>query len=142
MTTTPLQGLDSSDRIMIPRNAARLVSELQDVANQRQKDTLVFNIEKSIMYIQHKLNVARYQAVLTRKLNTRDFTSFKLHPGRVPSSDIAFNIFTYSMLNMDEYVLVLTFLIETFAATVFSLFDISGNLINYLYNLELLEKDM
>src|SRR5260370_42468367 len=98
MTTTPLQGLDSSGCIMIPRNAARLVSELQDVANKRQKDTLVFNIEKSIMSIQHKLNVARYQAVLTRKLKTRGFTSFKLHPGRVPSLCIPFNIFSYSIL--------------------------------------------
>ncbi len=142
MTTIPLRGIDFPDRILVPLNADGLLNEIQAVTNQRQKDSIVREIHKSIISIQHKLNVAFYQAVLIRALKTDDYTSFKLYPGKLPSSVASHKIFAYTMLNVDEYRLVLTFLIETFAATVFSLFDVSGSLINNLYQLNLKEDDV
>ncbi len=130
MTTIPLRGIDFSGRILVPLHANGLLNEIQAVTNQRQKDSIVREIQKSIISIQHKLNVAFYQAVLIRSLKTDDYTLFELYPGRLSNSNVSHKICTYSMFNIDEYLLVLTFFIETFAATVFSLFDVSGSLIN------------
>ena len=41
-----------------------------------------------------------------------------------------------------QYLLTLTFLIETFAATIFSLLDVSGSLINQLYKLNIKEDEV
>jgi len=142
MTTIPLRGIDFSGRILVPLHANGLLNEIQAVTNQRQKDSIVREIQKSIISIQHKLNVAFYQAVLIRSLKTDDYTLFELYPGRLSNSNVSHKICTYSMFNIDEYLLVLTFFIETFAATVFSLFDVSGSLINHLYQLNLKEEDV
>jgi len=142
MTTIPLRGIDFSGRILVPLHANGLLNEIQAVTNQRQKDSIVREIQKSIISIQHKLNVAFYQAVLIRSLKTDDYTLFELYPGRLSNSNVSHKICTYSMFNIDEYLLVLTFFIETFAATVFSLFDVSGSLINHLYQLNLKEEEV
>src|SRR6266446_5558693 len=142
MTTISLRGINCPDRILVPQTASDLLNEIQAITNPRQKDSIVPEIQKSMISIQHKLNIAMYQAVLIRSLRIDDYTSFELYPGKLPSSNVTYKICTYSMLNKDEYLLVLTFFIETFAATVFSLFDVSGSLINRLYQLNLKEKDV
>src|SRR5260370_26496615 len=77
------------------------------------------------------------------ELNPKDFTLFGLF--RDPATrDVKFSlanykICSYSMGNIDEYLLALTFFIDTFAANVFSLFDVSGALINHLYKLAINE---
>src|SRR6266699_9487 len=115
MTAIPLRGMNFPGRILVPLNANALLNEIQAVTNQRQKDSIVREIQKSIISIQHKLNIAFYQATLIRSLNADDYTSFELYPGKLSHSNVSHKIFAHTMLNIDEYRLVLTFFIETFA---------------------------
>src|SRR5216683_933593 len=141
MATTSLRGIECPDHILIPANEADLLVAIEAITNRRQ----YLNIRKSILSIQHKLNVAMYQAALVCRLNPNDFTLFERFrdPASrdVKSSDISYKICTYSMSDVDEYLLALAFFIETFAATIFSLFDVSGSLINQLYMLNINEDD-
>ncbi len=142
MATTSLRGIECPDHILIPANEADLLVAIEAITNRRQ----YLNIRKSILSIQHKLNVAMYQAALVCRLNPNDFTLFERFrdPASrdVKSSDISYKICTYSMSDVDEYLLALAFFIETFAATIFSLFDVSGSLINQLYKLNINEDDV
>ncbi len=142
MATTPLRGIECPDRVLIPVNEANLIVEIENITNRRQNLT----IRKSVLSIQHKLNVAMYQAALACRMNPNDFTLFEMFRDpasrEVKSSDISYKICKYSMSDLDEYVLALTFFIETFAATIFSLFDVSGSLINQLYKLNINEDDV
>jgi len=142
MATTPLRDMECPDRILVPTNEAGLLAAIEAVAPHRQ----CVNIRKSILSIQHKLNVAMYQAALVHRLNPNHYALFGEFPDPtlrdIKFSDISYKICAYSMGNIDEYRLALAFFIETFAATIFSLLDVSGNLINQLYMLNIKEDDV
>lgn len=142
MATTPLRGIQCPDRILIPANKADLLDAIKVIATRIQ----YLNIGKSILSIEHKLNIAMYQAALIYELNPNHFALFEMF--RDPTvrdiqfSNISYKICSYSIGDIDEYLLALAFFIETFAATIFSLFDISGSLINQLYMLNLNEEEV
>lgn len=142
MATTPIRGIECPDRILIPMNQLNLLDAIKAIANDRQFQ----NTHKSVLSIQHKLNVAMYQAALISELKPEHFTLFDKNRNasnrELKFSEIAYKICSYSMGDIDEYLFILSFLIETFAATVFSLFDVSGSLINQLYMLNLKERDV
>lgn len=142
MATTPLRGFECPDHILIPANEADLLVAIEAITNRRQ----YLNIRKSILSIQHKLSVAMYQAALVYRLNPNHFKLFEMFRDPtsrdIKSSDISYKICAYSMEDIDEYLLALAFFIETFAATIFSLLDVSGSLINQLYMLNINEDDV
>jgi len=141
MATTPLRGFECSDRILIPVNEAYLLSVIKAVTSERE----YVSICKSIISIRQKLNVAMYQAALIYKLNPNHFTLFHVFRDQnmreVKFSEINYKICSYSMGDVNEYLLALAFFIDTFAATIFSLFDVSGSLINQLYKLNIKEDE-
>ncbi|HZO71040.1 MAG TPA: hypothetical protein VFB60_02490 [Ktedonobacteraceae bacterium] len=142
MATTPLRGFECPDHILIPSNEADLLVAIETITNRRQ----YLNIRKSILSIQHKLSVAMYQAALVYRLNPNHFKLFEMFRDPtsrdIKSSDISYKICAYSMEDIDEYLLALAFFIETFAATIFSLLDVSGSLINQLYMLNINEEEV
>lgn len=142
MATTPLRGFDLPEPLLIPTNENNLLNAIRYITSDRQ----YLNISKSILSIQHKLNIAMYQGALVHKLDPDHYTLFALfrNPDTrdVKFTNATYKISSYSMNNLEEYLLALSFFIETFAATIFSLFDVSGSLINQLYMLNIREDDV
>ncbi|SRR5712692_4817279 len=142
MTTTPLRGIECPDRVLTPANEASLLSLIRAITSDRD----YLNINKSVLSIQQKLNVAMYQAALIYKLDPNHFTLFEMFREQstrdLKFSNLNYKICSYSMGDINEYLLALTFFIDTFAATTFSLFDVSGSLLNQLYKLKLNEDEV
>lgn len=135
-----LKGLAGDDTVLIPDNVEPFLKAINQVASDRQSRTLVVNLEKSTISIEHKLNIARYTAGLIQDMNEEDFLRFRYHYllNGTHTTDASYKgrcLFT--MTDWKEYLLFLTFFLEAFAAAAFSLFDVFGLLINDLYGLQL-----
>jgi len=142
MATTRLRGIECPDRILIPMHQSTLLDAIKNITTKRQ----FMDVHKSILSIQHKLNIAMYQAALICQLKPEDFKSFEGYRDAAKRvehlSKIDYKICSYTMGDSDEYLLILSFLIETLASTVFSLLDVCGSLINQLYMLNIKEKEV
>lgn len=139
-----LKGLAGDDTVLIPTNAEPFLVAVKHVATDRQSRTLVVDLEKSVISIEHKLNIARYTAGLIQDMNEEDFLRFRYHYllNGTHTTDASYKgrcLFT--MTDWKEYLLFLTFFLEAFAAAAFSLFDVFGHLMNDLYSLQLSDRD-
>lgn len=138
-----LQGLGGGDSIIVPDGAESLLVSIKSVANNRQNRVLVPAVEKSVTSIEHKLNIACYNAGLILDMKEEDFLRFRYHimvadVRDVQSVDVSYkNRCLFTLTELKEYLLFLTFFLETFAAASFSLFDVCGHLLNELYGLQL-----
>lgn len=143
-TTTSPRGIHCTETILVPQNESLFLNSVKAAANPRQIQSTIFDVEKAVISIQHKLNVAMYQAALICELNADHFTLFQNNENlnTTDHTDVLYKICLFCIDNIDEYKLVLTLFIETFAAMIFSLFDVSGSLINILYDLQLAEKEV
>ncbi len=139
-----LRGLHSKETILVPTNAEPLLAKINDVASSRQKRRLVKDIEKSMLSIEHKLNIVRYNAGLIQDLNTEDYLRFR-HRGLYTSmGDLSANASykercRFTMTDIKEYRLFFTFFVETFAAAAFSLLDVCAYLLKHLYDLQFVD---
>lgn len=137
-TNVQLRGLNCTDTVLFPQNEDALLKEIRKVVPKNlQRRIIDESIEKILISLRHKLTVAMYQAALLCKLDPNDFTRFKI-PDEKQHSEGSYTIYKrclYEMRDIDEYRFILSFLIETFAATAFSLFDVAGHLLNNLYGL-------
>jgi hypothetical protein len=137
-----LRGIDGNETVLIPNNQEPLLNKILEVADDRQERVLVPEIQKSLISIGHKLNIVRYNAGLIRDLSPEDYIRFRyrhLYSGIDSlSSNTSFkDRCLFTMTDIDEYRLFLTFFVETFAAASFSLFDVCGFLLRDLYQLSL-----
>ena len=136
-----LSGLHRTETILVPSNAELLLTKINDLATDRQKRTLVGNIEKSMISIEHKLNIVRYNAGLIQNLNEEDYLRFRYHHlysnTTTLSADVSYkDRCQFTMTDIKEYRLFFTFFVETFAAAAFSLLDVCAYLLKDLYDLQ------
>lgn len=147
MATPPLRATDRPETVLLPQRAEALLIELRtQLPTGLHKRVIDESIQKSILSVAHKLTVAMYQAALICDIRSDYFVLFR-EIDRHSLSDsrtlqATYKGCSYSMSNIHEYRLFLTFFIETFAATVFSLFDVCAHLINELYGFGLSERDI
>lgn len=97
---------------------------------------------KYLVSIDHKLNVARYNAGLIIALTPEDFgRHFYFDGATSPSGNITrieyANRCVYYAQDWDQYALGLLFFIDSFSAAAFSLLDSCGHLLQVAYNLSL-----
>lgn len=141
MAPVPLRTLECSDLVLVPQNEAAFIQEVKNVANPRQMQSSVIDIEKCITSIRHKLSVVMYQGAIICRVNPNDFSEFErlanLKQRPTQPSNAIYKGCSYAMEDLEHYRLMVTFFIETFAATNFSLFDVCGYLLNNLYDLGL-----
>ncbi len=148
MPTVSLRGINCPDTVLFPQNEEKLITALRDnVPQPLHRQRIDNEIEGIVISIRHKLTVAMYQAALLCNLNANDFDYFQVMAHRniihqQPSKvEVRYKLSSYEMYNIHDYRLILTFLIETFSATAFSLFDVSGYLLNEMYQLGLTADD-
>ena len=141
-----LQGLYSSQTIIIPQNSNTFLQEVDNIALQnRAAHRRAKPIQNSVISIQHKLNVVRYNAGLIQNLDERDYLRFinlYLFPevqNFVSSATFA-NRCTFEMTSDAEYRMFLTFFMESFAAAAFSLLDVVAHLLKEIYDLQFVNR--
>jgi hypothetical protein len=138
MASVPLRGVFCSDWVFIPQNEAPFYIELRSIVPSRLHPRVIDeSVEKSTLSIRHKLTVMMYQAALISKLKPEEFVDFeeKDRYNRLPlqPSEVSHYGYSVQMNNIHEYRLYLALFLETFAATAFSLLDVTGHLLNELY---------
>ncbi|NTV99782.1 MAG: hypothetical protein HGA19_00585 [Oscillochloris sp.] len=138
MASVSLRGIFCSEWVFIPQNEASLYTELRSIVPSRLHVRVIGeSVEKSTLSIRHKLTVMMYQAALISKLKAEEFADFeeKDRYNTLPLGPSIVNHYGYSvqMNNIHEYRLYLALFLETFAATAFSLLDVTGHLLNELY---------
>jgi hypothetical protein len=145
--TTPPRATDRPETVLIPKRADMLVAELRTYLPERLHERVIDDsIQKILTSIAHKLTVAMYQAALICDVNSGHFTLFReierqsLSSRRV--STVRYKGCAYKIRNIHEYRLFLTFFIETFSATIFSLLDVCGHLLNELYGFARTERNI
>lgn len=140
-----LHGLSGIDTVIIPTNAKPLLKAVSQVATSRQKRTLVREVEKSMVSIEHKLNIVRYNAGLIQNMNEEDYLRFRhrhLYPPDIDVPPATANFkdrCLFTMTDIKEYRLFFTFFVETFAASAFSLLDVCAYLLKDLYYLQFVD---
>jgi hypothetical protein len=127
-------GLNAPQLVICYREAfiARLNEHVSDT---RQVDLLA----PFVYSIDHKLNVARYNAGLIVKMNPEDYGRARFGSVKAPefiTVDYPHRC-TYYAYDWDQYSVMLLYCIESFAAASFSLFDSCGYLLTAAYNLNL-----
>lgn len=141
MTSFSLRDIDCPEKILVLQNELNLRQAISNFATARQMRSLVQDIEKSLISIQHKLNVAMYQGGLICNLNPDHFTLFIEQPDPAKRellvTDTLYKLCMYEMHDDHEFRLCLSFFIETFSATIFSLLDVVGHLLKDLYELSI-----
>lgn len=141
-----LKGLAGDDTVLIPTNAEPFLVAVKHVATDRQSRTLVVELEKSVISIEHKLNIVRYNAGLIQNMNEGDYLRFRhrhLYPPdiNVPPATANFkDRCQFTMTDIKEYRLFFTFFVETFAASAFSLLDVCAYLLKDLYYLQFVDR--
>ena len=138
MATIQLKDLDCQETVLVPQRESDLRQAVTTAANPSQRRILVIKIEESLASIRHKLTVVMYQTALVCELRPGDFASFleaeklAIVPPQATMAD--YKGCSFTMNEVSEYRLFLTFFIETFAATSFSLFDSSIKLKSLHFN--------
>lgn len=138
MASVSLRGVFCPDWVLIPQNEAQFYAELRVLLPARlHRRVIDDSVEKSTLSIRHKLTVMMYQAALISKMKPEEFVDFeeKDRYNTLPLQPSQVNHYGYSvqMNNVHEYRLYLALFLETFAATAFSLLDVTGHLLNELY---------
>jgi hypothetical protein len=140
MAPVTFRGVFSPDWIFIPQNEAQFYVELRSIVPQGMHARFIDDlVEKSTLSIRHKLTVMMYQAALISKLKPEEFVDFeeKDRYNAIPVQPAEVNHYGYSVMMRDihEYRLYLALFLETFAATAFSLLDVTGHLLRDLYDI-------
>jgi hypothetical protein len=138
MASITLRGITCPDTVLVPQRHSDLILALRKVVPQRMHARMIDeSIEKSMRSIGHKLTVAMYQAALLCSADMEDYVVFRqidLGVVQMAHSSVAqYKGTSHRIENKSEFDTFLTFFIETFAATCFSLLDVCGQLLHELY---------
>lgn len=129
-------GLDTPHPIIYVESAQDFWNEVKQHTHERHDRDLRRNIRATIESVRHKLNIVRYSAGLIQTLSEDDYAELMipLFPGVTHISRAQYqNRCTFEMHNQNEYRLFLTLFVENFSAASFSLFDVCGYLIRYMF---------
>lgn len=130
-------GLDAPSPIIEVESAPVFWDAVKQHTHERFDRDLRQNIRATIETIRHKLNIVRYSAGLIQTLSEADYAELKtpLFPDVIHTTQATYqDRCTYKMHNQSEYRLFLTLFVENFSAASFSLFDVSGYLIRYMFS--------
>ena len=128
-------GLNGNGLVLMPRRL--FLESLQKHIDPRK----LRPIEPYVFSIDHKLNVARYNAGLIQSLHPRDYDKhylkkdYKVKASRIRTKVEYSKRCVYYAYDWDQYALGALTFVESFAAAAFSLFDSSGYLLKEMYNL-------
>ena len=130
-------GLNAPLPIIYVESAKMFWQEVEQYTHERHDRDLRRNIRGTVESVRHKLNIVRYNAGLIQTLCENDYAAFKtpLFPDMHRVSKAVYqNRCTFEMHDQNEYRLFLTLFVENFSAASFSLFDVCGYLIRYMFH--------
>ncbi len=133
-----IRDFDCPEVVFTPNNEQLLIDELRRVIDPKQWDRKYnLDIGKSILTIKHKMNVAMHQGALICSIDPSQYLLFKnsdIKARELESTYALYKSSLFIMNNIDEYRLFISFFIESYTASVFSLFDVVGSLLKSLYD--------
>lgn len=137
-------GLHSNHPIIDVSTVAAFWTEVESRTLDSNGRRLRKSIQKSVVSIQHKLNIIRYNAGLIHYMIEKDYLRLayrhlysSVELANIDSTTMYQDRCMYFMQNDAEYRMFLTFFLESFAAASFSLFDVCAHLLDDLFSLEL-----